>query len=151
MVLHLPVSGIISIITTTIDVMAAVVVLISVTSTIRPVLGYAIKSAFHTVPVQKAIRNASSTQAQEGSRPQKLISDLYREDRKNFVGGLLLALELESANAILRAGMFTSLFGSDVPALQITNSLTGGGGGFLFFIVVLSVRIAINQALRRFG
>gem|GEM_PF-3389179 len=47
--------------------------------------------------------------------------------------------------------MFTSLFGSDVPALQITSSLTGGGGGFLFFIVVLSVRIAINQALRRFG
>ncbi|GEM_PF-2641246 len=42
MVLHLPVSGIISIITTTIDVMAAMVILISVISTIRHVLGYTI-------------------------------------------------------------------------------------------------------------
>jgi hypothetical protein len=153
-ILPLPISNVISIITSMIDVMAAAVVLISVISTIKPVLCYTVRAAFGTGPVQKIIRSTSNARMQEGNRAQDLFSDLYRrkdrKDRKNFVGGLLLALELESANAILRAGMFTSLFaGSDVSALQI-NQLAGGGG-FLFFIVVLSVRIAINQALRRFS
>ncbi len=64
---------------------------------------------------------------------------------RNFVKGLLLALELESANAILKMGMFT---------LNITNvgsHMPKNTNDFIFFVAVLSVRIAINQTLRRFS
>ena len=64
---------------------------------------------------------------------------------RNFVKGLLLALELESANAILRMSMFASdIANADSHMSQNIND-------FIFFVAVLSVRIAINQALRRFN
>jgi hypothetical protein len=64
---------------------------------------------------------------------------------KNFIKSLLLALELESANAVLKMGVF---------ALDTTNAdshVSQNTNNFMFFVAVLSVRIAINQTLRRFN
>ncbi len=61
---------------------------------------------------------------------------------KNYIKSLLLALELESANAILKMGVFTS---------NITNAdfyVSDNLDNFIFFVAVLSVRIIINQSLR---
>jgi hypothetical protein len=63
---------------------------------------------------------------------------------KNFIKSLLLALEMESANAVLKMGMLTiNTPNVDSHASQNTNN-------FIFFVAVFSVRIAINQTLRRF-
>ena len=64
---------------------------------------------------------------------------------KSFINSLLLALELESANAILKMGLFaTTVISADHIILSNTNN-------FIFFVVILSVRIAINQTLRRYS
>ena len=66
---------------------------------------------------------------------------------RNFIKGQLLALELESANAILKMGMFTSdIANVDYHMPQNIND-------FIFFVsvLVLSVKIAINQTLRIFN
>jgi hypothetical protein len=66
--------------------------------------------------------------------------------KENFIKGLLLALELESANAILKIGVFTSsLVGISTTASTSTFSINN----FIFFVGIFSVRIAINQTLRR--
>ena len=62
---------------------------------------------------------------------------------KSFINSLLLALELESANAILKMGLFAS---STSSAGHIISSNTYN---FIFFVAVLSLRIIINQTLRR--
>ena len=69
--------------------------------------------------------------------------------KKNFIRGLLLALELESANAILKMGIFTSLITQSSPSPPSPSSLFNFNN-FIFFVAVLSLRIAINQTLRRF-
>ncbi len=64
---------------------------------------------------------------------------------KGFINSVLLALESESANAILKMAAFASI------ATGTTDHLTSGNiNNFIFFVAVLSVRIAINQTLRRF-
>jgi hypothetical protein len=62
---------------------------------------------------------------------------------KSFISSLLLALELESANAILKMGLFISNNVNNDYLSAINNN------NFIFFVAVLSVRIAINQTLRR--
>jgi hypothetical protein len=62
---------------------------------------------------------------------------------KSFISSLLLALELESANAILKMGLFISNNANNDYLSAINNN------NFIFFVAVLSVRIAINQTLRR--
>jgi hypothetical protein len=66
---------------------------------------------------------------------------------KNLVRGLLFALELEAANAILKLGVFTS-FLTGATLLSGTSSISIVNN-FIFFIALLSVRIGINQGLRR--
>ena len=65
---------------------------------------------------------------------------------KSFISSLLLALELESANAILKMGLFISNNLNNDYLSAITNN-----NNFIFFVAVLSVRIAINQALRKYN
>jgi hypothetical protein len=68
--------------------------------------------------------------------------------KENFIKGLLLALELESANAILKMGVFTSdLVG--ISTTSSTSSSTFGINNFIFFVGIFSLRIAINRTLRR--
>lgn len=71
--------------------------------------------------------------------------------KKNFIKGLLLALELESANAILKMGIFTSLITQSSSFSLLSSSSVSNFNNFIFFVAVLSLRIAINQTLRRFS
>ena len=64
---------------------------------------------------------------------------------KGFICSLLLALELESANAILKMGMFI------INNTNIDSQASQEINNFIFFVSVLSVRITINQTLRRFN
>jgi hypothetical protein len=64
---------------------------------------------------------------------------------KSFISSLLLALELESANAILKMGLFISNNASNDYLSAINNN------NLIFFVAVLSVRIAINQTLKRYN
>jgi hypothetical protein len=68
---------------------------------------------------------------------------------KSFINSLLLALELESANAILKMGLFVS----NATDTMSNNSiaLSNNFNNFVFFVAVLSVRIIINQTLRRYS
>ena len=64
---------------------------------------------------------------------------------KGFINSFLLALELESANAILKMAAFAS------GATSTTDNLTSDNiNNFILFVAVLSVRIAINRTSRRF-
>ena len=83
----------------------------------------------------------------------KIIQQKQSMIKKNFIRGLLLALELESANAILKMGIFTSLItqSSSSSSLLSSSSSSSNFNNFIFFVAVLSLRIAINQTLRRFG
>lgn len=68
--------------------------------------------------------------------------------KENLIRGLLLALELESANAILKMGVFTSnLVG--ISTTSISSTSTFGINNFVFFVAIFSLRIAINQTLKR--
>src|SRR6476660_4482013 len=64
--------------------------------------------------------------------------------KENFISELLLALELESANAILKMGIFASLLTGALIGMIASFNLNN----FIFSIAVLSVRIATNQSLK---
>jgi hypothetical protein len=68
---------------------------------------------------------------------------------KSFNNSLLLALELESANAILKMGIFVS--NATNFATENFMIISNNFNNFMFFVAVLAVRIAINQTLRRYS
>jgi hypothetical protein len=70
--------------------------------------------------------------------------------KKIFISGLLLALEFEAANAILKMGVYTSL-AIDKSVLSSSTISDDFINNFIIFIMILSIRVAINQSLRRFG
>ena len=130
--------SIISIINSIIDIFAIVVIAVTVFTSILPL----IKSAA-ALPLPFVIK--SSSDRQTATENYKLRRRVVKE---NFIKGLLLALELESANAILKMGVFTSgLVG--ISTISSTSSSTFGINNFIFFVGIFSVRIAINQTLRR--
>jgi hypothetical protein len=63
---------------------------------------------------------------------------------RDLINGLLLALEFESASAIIKLGIFTT---------RITNSesITNNLEEFIFIVSILFLRIVLNQSLRRFN
>ncbi len=67
------------------------------------------------------------------------------EPIKGFINSLLLALEFESANAILKMGMFI------INNTNVDSQVSQDINNFIFFVAVFSVRITINQTLRRFN
>jgi hypothetical protein len=88
------------------------------------------------------IKSSSDTRNEENHLLTRIIA------KENFVRGLLLALEMESANAILKMCVFTSsLVGIPTTASTSTFSINN----FIFFVGIFSVRIAINQILRKSG
>ncbi len=110
------ISYFISIIPKTIDLLVVIVIGFSTLQTILPTIGNMTKR------YRKTKGNNFTT--------------------KNFIKSLLLALELESANAILKMGVFAS---------NITNVdfyMSDNADNFIFFVTVLSIRITINQSLR---
>jgi uncharacterized membrane protein len=68
---------------------------------------------------------------------------------KSFINSLLLALELESANAILKMAVFVSNATDTIQGNLPTSSTNINN--FIFFVALLTVRIAINQTLRKYN
>jgi hypothetical protein len=67
---------------------------------------------------------------------------------KNFITGLILALELEAANTILRMGVFTSLVIDKSSSTTLSDNFINN---FIIFVTVISIRIVIKQSLGRFN
>lgn len=130
----------ISLITSTIDIFVAIIIAVSVIQAIVPIINTIIRSIIIS-PITSRRQNKKD-RSQGQATENKIIQQKQSMIKKNFIRGLLLALELESANAILKMGIFTSL---------ITQSSSSNFNNFIFFVAVLSLRIAINQTLRRFG
>jgi hypothetical protein len=68
---------------------------------------------------------------------------------KSFINSLLLALELESANAILKMGEFVS--NATITTSSNFTTSSSNINNFIFFVSILTVRIAINQTLRKYN
>jgi hypothetical protein len=126
---------IIFLITSFIDVFAIIVIGVSVSFSIWPILKTTIKSDLFT----------SNSSEGHSDQESDLMIDKRKIAKENFIKGLLLALELESGNAILKLGIFTSILTGTITTSTLNMN------NFIFFVGVLSVRIGINQTLRRFN
>jgi hypothetical protein len=128
---------------TAIAIMAAVIILISILQAIVPSLRYSLKT-IQTINTSSANGNSSDV----GS-----IS--LHNKKQHFVKGLLMALEFESANAVLKLGLFasvaTGMGSNNMPLISSFQIDSGNVNNFLFFVTVLSLRTVINQALKRFS
>lgn len=129
--------NIISIITSIVDIFAIVVVAVTFFTSTFPL----IKSA---AALSLPFLIKSTTERRKTTEENYLLR--RRAAKENFIKGLLLALELESANAILKMGVFTS---SLVGISTTSSTSTFNISNFIFFVGIFSVRIAINQTLRR--
>ncbi len=136
-----------------IDVMAIFIVLVSIIQSIKPLLSFIVGDTFRPSSQISKEGDVNNTDTSTDTKSKRLlVNDAYDASKKSFVNGLLLALELESANAILKMGMFTSSsVGLIALQLQSPASIQALSGNFLIFVVILSLRIAINQTLRRFS
>ena len=142
----------ISLITSTIDIFVAIIIAVSVIQAIVPIINTIIRSIIISPITSRRQNKKDRSQAQ--ATEDKIIQQKQSMIKKNFIRGLLLALELESANAILKMGIFTSLItqsSSSSFSLLSSSSSSSNFNNFIFFVAVLSLRIAINQTLRRFG
>jgi uncharacterized membrane protein len=128
------IENIIFIITSVIDIIAVSIIAISVIQIIYIFLKH----------------NRKSFQLLQ-QRQSSSISNLNNIKRNFFISGLLLALEFEAANAILKMGVFTSIVIDKSSTSTSTTISDNFMNKFIIFILVLSIRIAINQSLRRFN
>ncbi|HJU58468.1 MAG TPA: hypothetical protein VJ583_01860 [Nitrososphaeraceae archaeon] len=124
---YINIEDIIFTITLVIDIIAVSVIAVSVIQTIYYLSLYNFKSILSSAKTT-SISNSNIIQ-------------------RNFITGLMLALEFEAANTILKMGVYTSLVidkssSSTISDIFITN--------FIIFVIVISIRIAIKQSLRRF-
>jgi hypothetical protein len=127
--------AIISIISLIIDTFAIAVVAVSVLAGI-----FALIESTATSFLPFFIKSSSNKQNEENHLLTRRVA------KENFIKGLLLALELESANAILKMGVFSSIL---VGIPSSLSSSTFSINNFIFFVGIFSIRIAINQTLRR--
>jgi len=128
--------NIISIIASVIDIFAIVVIAVTIFTSILP----SIKSTV-ALFLPFIIQSSSDRQtAQENCALRRRVL------KANLIKGLLLALELESANAILKMGIFTSGL---VGISPISSTSTFSINNFIFFVGIFLLRIAINQTIRR--
>lgn len=80
----------------------------------------------------------------KNSKDCKVQVSKVSSSTRTLIKGLLLALEFESASAIIKLGIFTTnITAADPIGYNIEN--------FLFFVSVLTLRIVINQSLKRFN
>ena len=124
---YINIEDIIFTITLVIDIIAVSVIAVSVIQTIYYLSLYNFKSILSSAKTT-SISNSNIIQ-------------------RNFITGLMLALEFEAANTILKMGVYTSLVidkssSTTISDIFITN--------FIIFVMVISIRIAIKQSLRRF-
>jgi hypothetical protein len=137
----------------TIDIFAVTIIAISTFQTIIPMMKVVKVTIISTLDVRNRLPSSSSAQ-------EKLVQHDSRDTKqkgywikKNFVRGLLLVLELESANAILKMALFTSIViemqQQQPSSLQLTT--VQNINNFIFFVAILSIRVAINQTLRKYS
>jgi hypothetical protein len=123
---YINIEDIIFTITLVIDIIAISVIAVSVIQTICYLSIYHIKSILSSAKTT-SISNSNIIQ-------------------RNFITGLILALEFEAANTILKMGVFTSLV-IDKSSTTLSDSFINN---FIIFVMVISIRIAIKQSLGRF-
>jgi hypothetical protein len=132
--------------------MAIAIVLISIIQAIKPFLSYITRATFRTSSQISIEDNGNNTNTSTDTKKKLITGNRYNLSKKSFVKGLLFALELESANAILKMGIFTaSSVGLNPLSVQSQAVSQALASNFLFFVVIISLRIAINQTLRRFS
>ena len=132
--------------------MAIAIVLISIIQAIKPFLSYITRATFRTSSQISIEDNGNNTNTSTDTKKKSITGNRYNLSKKSFVKGLLFALELESANAILKMGIFTtSSVGLNPLSVQSQAVSQALASNFLFFVVIISLRIAINQTLRRFS
>jgi hypothetical protein len=124
-------------ITSFVDLFAIIVIAVSVSFSILPLMKTTIKSILFAS--KSAVKKSEEEDEEDQMKNKGKIA------KENFIRGLLLALEFESANAILKMGVFTSILTGTITASTFNLN------NFIFFVGVFSVRIAINQTLRRFS
>ena len=111
-------------ITSLIDIIAVSVIAVSIIQTIYYLSIYNFKSILLSTKT-KTISNSNVIQ-------------------RNFITGLILALEFEAANTILKMGVFTSLV-IDKSSSTLSDNFINN---FIIFVMVISIRIAIRRFLR---
>jgi hypothetical protein len=137
------VENIIHIITSLIDIIAIAVIAVTLIQTII----YLLKKNLKSLSLLSSSSSSSSSQSPDNN---------LKITKRNFVSGLLLALEFEAANAILKMGVFLSQtidISSTSTATVTATAVTSENliNNFLIYVIILAVRIAINQSLQRFG
>jgi hypothetical protein len=128
--------NIISIIASVIDIFAIVVIAVTIFTSILPLIKSTVALFLPFIIQSSSYRQT----AQENCALRRRVL------KANLIKGLLLALELESANAILKMGIFTSGL---VGISPISSTSTFSINNFIFFVGIFSLRIAINQTIRR--
>ena len=124
---YINIEDIIFTITLVIDIIAISVIAVTVIQTIYYLSIYNFKSILLSSK-KSAISNSNIIQ-------------------RNFITGLILALEFEVANTILRMGVFTSLV-IDKSSTTLSDNFINN---FIIFVMVISIRIAIKRSLGRFN
>ena len=124
---YINIEDIIFTITLVIDIIAISVIAVSVIQTIYYLSTYNFKSILSSTKTT-SISNSNIIQ-------------------RNFITGLILALEFEAANTILKMGVFTSLM-IDKSSSTLSDNFINN---FIIFVMVISIRIAIKQSLGRFN
>jgi hypothetical protein len=126
---YINIEDIIFSITLVIDIIAVSVIAVSVIQTIYYLLIYNFKSLLSSAKTT-SILNSNIIQ-------------------RNFITGLILALEFEAANTVLKMGVYTSLAIDKSPSSSILSD--NFINNFIIFVMVISIRIAIKQSLGRFN
>ncbi|MBD0360616.1 MAG: hypothetical protein ICV56_07900 [Nitrososphaeraceae archaeon] len=135
-------------ITLIIDFFAITVIAVSFFQVIVTLIKKMIKSLLYIV--HNSFEQQKKKLEQEEKSQSQLIMQKGQIVKRNLIGGLLFALELESANAILRMGIFTSFAIGDPSSTSSSLLSNNIVNNFIIFIFVLSIRIAINQTLGTF-
>ena len=124
-------------ITTILDVFAVTIVAISVFQAL-------ISSVFKHVSYPFSFLSNRYDIQIKNSKDHKVQSYKVSSSTRNLIRGLLLGLEFESTSAIIKLGIFMTNITISAPIGENIND-------FLFFSSILTLRIIINQALRRFN
>ena len=122
---YINIEDIIFTITLVIDIIAISVIAVSVIQTIYYLLIYNFKSLLSSAKTT-SISNSTNIQ-------------------RNFITGLILALEFEAANTVLKMGVYTSLAIEKSSSSFLSDNFVNN---FIIFVMVISIRIAIKQSLR---
>lgn len=131
------ITDILVVITQILDVFAVTIVAVSVFQAL--VFGTFKRSSF---PLSYLFTNSNNQG--RNRKDYKVQVSKVRTSTRNLVSGLLLALEFEAASAIIKLGIFMT-------NITLSDPFGNNMNNFLFFVSILTLRIIINQSLRKFN